>query len=872
MLLRLSALFLCTFFLVCTQLSGQDAAIYNLSKDSLVNQAASLQKSYSAAPVLTRPKLDGLLDDSCWKTTNWDSDFIQQQPNPAGSPSQKTEIALLYDEANLYVAIRCYESEAGKIRSILTRRDEYGGDMVGIAIDSYGDNRTAFEFDVTAAGQKIDFMQMGAQESDLNWDAIWDAKTSVKDSLWTAEMRIPFSQLRFAKADEQRWGLHIWRYIDRLGEEDHWKLVPVDAPAAVYLFGQLDGIKEINAKRKVELMPYGNLKYSPNTDLKDEWTAGAGVDGKLGLSSDFTVDFTVNPDFGQVEADPSVLTLKSYEVFYDEKRPFFLEGNNVFDFSSEEDLLFYSRRIGHAPSFEPDLEDGQSLSMPENSSIISALKLTGKSKKGLSVGFLHSMTAREEATVYSEDGGKDKQDVEPFTNYLVGRLKQDFNHGNTVLGGMLSSVNRNINESQLDFLPKSALTGGMDFVHNWKKRKYFVAGKGFFSNIKGSEEAISVLQQTSTHYYQRPDADHLDFDESRTRLSGHGGELEGGKRSGKFRAVGSFSWRSPGVDLNDLGYMYQADYLKQQSTFHYVINKPQDILRNYWFRLTQMASWSYGGELTKQELTAHTYLRFTNLWRIHLNLERDYSIFDTRELRGGPILFKDPTWDGELFVQTNSARDLLIGAGARFIRGDDELTSRNQYTLYLRLLLGNNLSLTTNTVYLKNADHHQYAGRVSLDDGSRGYLVGHIDQKLLRTTLRLEYFVTPELSLQYYAAPYASTGKYQSFRRVNDGDNKDMSKRYIGLDGELDKGIYTFTEGEDSYRIYNPDFIFKEFNSNLVARWEFRPGSTLYLVWNRTISDYQYAYDSSITKVFGDIFDGEAQNVFMLKFSYWFTL
>jgi hypothetical protein len=872
MFLRVCFLFVTVIFSGIGKGIAQNAVIYNLSKDSLVNKAANLEKIYSASRVDERPKIDGTLDDNCWKTAVWDAGFIQQQPNQAADPSQKTAIALLYDETNLYFGIKCYESKPGNIRSILSRRDEYSGDMIGIALDSYGDNRTAFEFDVTAAGQKIDFMHMGAQDTDLNWDAIWDAATLVKDSMWSAEVRIPFSQLRFAKADEQVWGLHVWRYIDRLGEEDHWKLVPVDAPATVYLFGDVKGIKGINSKRKVELLPYGNLKYSPNTDLKEKWKAGAGLDGKVGLSSDFTVDFTINPDFGQVEADPSVLTLKSYEVFYDEKRPFFLEGNNVFDYGAEEDLLFYSRRIGHAPGYEPDLNEGETLSIPENTSIISALKLTGKSKKGLSVGFLHSMTAREKATVYGEDGAVTKYDAEPFTNYFVGRLKQDFNKGNTVLGGMVTSVKRNINESQLDFLPKSALTGGMDFVHNWKKRKYYVGAKSFFSDVKGSEEAISDLQLASTHYFQRPDADHLKYDDTRTGLSGHGGEIEGGKRSGKFRATGSFSWRSPGVDLNDVGYMYQADYLKEQATFYYLVNKPHGIMRNYWLRLTQMASWSYGGEQTKEEVTGHAYLRFTNLWRIHLNLERDYNLFDTRELRGGPILYKDPTWDGEVFLQTNSAKDLLVGFGARFIRGDDNVSLRNQYTLYLRFLLGENLSITSQTVYLKNTDYHQYAGRVTLADGSRGYVVGQIDQKIVKSTLRLEYFVTPEFSIQYYASPYASTGRYQNFRRVNIGDSKKLGERYIGLEGQLDDRIYTFTEGEDSYRMYNPNFIFKEFNSNLVARWEFRPGSTVYLVWNKTISDYQYDYNSSITNVFGDIWGSRSQNVFMVKFSYWFTL
>ncbi|WP_205461962.1 DUF5916 domain-containing protein [Mangrovibacterium lignilyticum] len=843
-----------------------------MSTDSLVNRYASEKKTYSTFKIDDRIKIDGDLDELCWSVARWDDSFVQQQPLQAKQPSQKTEVALCYDEDNLYVGIRCFDNDSKGIRSILSRRDEYSGDMIGIALDTYADNRTAFEFDVTAAGQKIDLMHLGAQEADYNWDAIWDAKTNIQDSLWTAEIRIPFSQLRFAKSDEQTWGMHIWRYIDRSGEEIHWKLIPVDAPATVYLFGELNGVKNIGQKRKIELLPYGNVKYSPNTDLKEKWKFGAGLDGKIGLSSDFTMDFTINPDFGQVEADPSILSLNTYEVFYDEKRPFFLEGNNVLNYSSGRDLLFYSRRIGHAPSLEPSVVDGETLSIPDNTSILSAIKLTGKSKDGLSVGFLHSLTGKETASVYNTDSVTDYA-VEPLTNYTVGRIKQDFNDGNTVLGGMITSVNRNINDSLLSFLPNSSLTGGLDFVHNWRKRKYFIDMKSFFSQVKGSEEAISDLQQSSQHYYQRPDADHLEYDDTRKQLSGHGGEVRGGKRSGKFRAIGSFSWRSPGIDLNDIGYMYQADYLEESVELRYLVNKPKGIMRNYWLRLTQSANWSYGGEQTKQEIGSHAYMRFKNLWSIHLNLERDYDIFDTRELRGGPILYKEPTWDSEIFIQSNPSKDLFAAGGTRFIWGDDKISLRNINTFYLLWRLGENLSLSSKTVYQTNTDYHQYAGRVKLPDGNPGYIVGQVDQKTLESTLRLEYFITPEFSLQYYASPYASIGKYKDFRRVNIGSSRDLNERYINLAGSLDDDIYTFTEENNgSYRMYNPDFTFKEFNSNLVARWEFRAGSTFYFVWNNTISDYQRGYDPSLGNVFSDIFGADSQNVFMLKFTYWFAL
>lgn len=850
---------------------AQDSRTYMLSTDSIVNKYASLNRSYQTGRIENRPKIDGKLDDACWKTARWDGQFIQQQPQQAGKPSRDTYVAIVFDSDNLYVALKCFD-EAKHIRSVLSRRDEYGGDAVGIALDTYGDNRTAFEFNVTAAGQKIDFMHVGPQEYDENWEAIWEAESAIQDSLWTVEMRIPFSQLRFARGEEKNWGLHIWRWIDRLQEEDHWKLLPIDAPALVYLFGDLTGIQSIRQKRKLELLPYLNLKYSPNTDLKGEWNEGAGLDGKLGLSPDFTLDFSVNPDFGQVEADPSILSLKTYEVFYDEKRPFFLEGNNVFDYTAGRDLLFYSRRIGHAPSLEPTLEDGETMSLPDNTSIINALKLTGKTKDGLSVGFMHSLTSRETATIYNTDSVY-KATVEPYTNYTIGRVKQDFNKGNTVLGGIVTSVYRNIQNSELEFLPKSALTGGIDFIHNWKKRKYFVDFKSFFSQIKGTEEAIASLQLSSLHFFQRPDANHLDYDAGKTELSGHGGTLKGGKRSGKFRANASFAWRSPGVNLNDVGYVYQTDYLEETAELRYQVNKPKGIWRDYWFRLTQLSNWTYGGELSKQELAAHTYLRFRNLWNVHFNLERDYNVFDTKELRGGPMLYKDPSWDSEIFIQSNPSKNLFTGFGTRFVFGDDQVTARNITQCYLMWRLGKNLNISNQTVYQRNVDYHQYAGRVNLSDGNKGYIIGQIDQDVLVSTLRIEYFLTPEFSLQYYASPYASIGKYSDFRRVNQSQSRSLNERYISLTASLDDGIYTLTEQNDSYRIYNPDFTFKELNSNLILRWEYRPGSTLFFVWNNTIYDYlSRTYESSIRRTFGHIFDSSSQNVFMLKFTYWFSL
>ena len=846
---------------------------YSLSSDSLVNFHASNKRVYYATRIEQKPKVDGRLDDLCWEQGTWSGGFVQQQPRQGQAPSQETEIKILFDSDNLYVAMRCWDNEPGKISPLLGRRDDFTtGDMAGIALDTYFDKRTAFEFNLSAAGQKIDLVHLGAYQWDTNWDAVWEGKTHVGDLLWTIEMRIPFSQLRFADKPEHVWGMHIWRWIDRLDEEDQWKLIPIDAPAMVYIFGELRGISGISPKRNFEVMPFAKVRYLSGTENKN-WF-GMGLDGKIGLSSNFTLDYTFNPDFGQVEADPSELNLTAYEVFYNEKRPFFLEGNAVLDYSIGGDMLFYSRRIGHAPSYSPYLEAGQTAQVPGNTSIISALKLTGKSKKGLSVGLVNSLTAREEATISSAETVF-REAVEPFSNYSVGRLKQDLNNGNTVLGGMFTSVLRSIKDEQLAFLPDKSLVGGTDFLHNWKNRKYFVDLKSFWSHTTGSKAAISQLQLSSRHYFQRPDAAHLEFDPERTTLSGWGGELRGGKQSGKFRASGKLSWRSPGVELNDLGYLREADLISQEAEFTYQVNKPKGIFRNYSATALQRHQWSYGGENTGDLLRLDSKVKFTNLWQINLYAARYVNRVDTRQLRGGPSLRMDSFTNGELFVQTNSSRKVFVGTGYFRRWVDDGISGIDEYNFKIRWQVSDRFMLSSNTKYEVISDNSQYVTR-KVTTAETKYLVGEIARKTLYTTLRAEFFVTPELSLQLYGSPYASTGQYRSFNKIADSGARDLSERFSPLtilsqeDGRLH--LDEDRNGTPDFYISNPDFNFQEFRSNFVLRWEYKAGSTCYFVWSHNRSRYEQGYNPSILDSFRGISGVGPQNLFMLKFSYWFSL
>lgn len=866
MIYRLLSLLM--FFLIFRSASGQDLN-YTLSDDSLVNKIASIKRVYYASRTELKPKIDGKLDDECWqKTGTWDSGFIQQQPHQAAPPSQQTEIKILYDDKYLYFAIICHDNEPEKMNPILGRRDENNGDMAGIALDSYNDKQTAFEFNLTAAGQKVDLMHLGEYGWDFEWNAVWDGKTTVGDSAWYAEMRVPFTQIRFSNKDEHIWGMHIWRWIHRFQEESQWKLIPVDAPAMVYIFGELRGIKDIPSKRNFEIMPYVKGKYV--TDSESSENFGGGVDGKIGITSDFTLDYTVNPDFGQVEADPSVLNLTSYEVFYDEKRPFFLEGKSILEYNADNDMLFYSRRIGHAPSYVPYTDENETLSMPENTSIINALKLTGKNKKGLSLGVVNSMTSKEYATISSEDT-KIKEAVEPFTNYFIGRVKQDFNKGSTTLGGIATSTIRSIKDEKLEFLPEKSLVAGLDFEHNWLNRKYFVNAKSFYSKINGSETAISKLQRSSQHLYQREDADHLEYNSQLTSLQGWGGEVNGGKRSGKFRLTGSMDWRAPGVDLNDVGYMRQADYINEEVNLLYNVNKPKGILLRYYFLLKQEHLWSFGGENLKDLLFSQAKLTFKNYWILNMTLDRTINEIDTRQLRGGPSLRIDANTSAGLIFQTSSSKKLVFATRLDFTKFDDKITWRNKYDFSLSWLINNNFTLSTMTGFTNETNNSQYVTQLTVDE-KREYVVGKIDRQTLFTTLRAEYFITPELSLQYYGSPYASIGKYDSYRKVNQSKSKNLSERYLPL---YINGSNLVDENDEvllDFNTENPDFNFQEFRSNFVLRWEYKTGSTFYFVWTNTSSIYEDIYNPSITNTFKNISKLQAQNAFMIKLSYWFSL
>lgn len=845
---------------------------------------------YTSRIDTTKPVIDGRLDDACWQGGDWRNDFQQSVPDEGAEPNQRTEFKILYDDEYLYCACRAFDSEPEKIRRYLARRDNLGGDSGGFAFDSYFDRRTAYEFAVNAAGTKIDASHLdtgNSWELDLTWDAVWDGKTALEDSAWTMELRIPLNQLRFTNKDEQIWGLHVWRYVQRNSEEILWQIVPRHAQGGVYYFPELRGIENIKRPRRIEIMPYvrgrGQLfrreAGNPFATGRNK-DAAFGVDGKIGLGSNFVLDLTVNPDFGQVEADPSVINLTAFETFFEEKRQFFMEGKqNIMTFQLDHDLLYYSRRIGKSPSYSPTIGDTEHMKIPENNTILNALKLTGKTDNGFSIGLMQSITSGEKAQIYSQ-GGYRKETVEPMTGYFVGRIQKEYRQGGTVLGGIVTSTNRKMDDDQLRFLHTNAYSGGLDFVHMWGDLTYYARMKSVFSSVEGDKQAITLTQQSSRHYYQRPDADYLKFDPSRTSLSGYGGTFEIGKGGkGHWRFSENGTWFSPGLDFNDIGYLKTADIIVQNSKIGYVINKPFWKVRDFSFSADQYNHWNFGGDHLMSGGSAELSMQFMNRHGFEAEIKRDMEFLDTRILRGGPAFLLPAVLETKYSIYTDRSRHLILkGTGVNRWIGDPNSRYYSISPGYT-LRLSNAFDITNTFTYEFNRDNLQYVDTFRLGAENR-YLLGRINQKTIISTFRLNYCLTPDLTIQYYGQPFISAGTYSHFKRASHSRASAYEDRYQDYTNsqiryESGSDAYIIDENRDGTPdqiLRNPDFNIRQFRSNFVIRWEYSPGSTFYLVWsqnrNSEIADGRFRFRNDLS----GLFNIYPHDVFMVKWSHWFSV
>ena len=865
-------------------------------KPSAPSTAEPAKKCYTAARADGPPPvIDGKLDDEAWARCAWEEGFLQRSPYEGRQPSEKTAFKILYDDKYVYVGIRAYDSRPETIERRMSRRDKADGDLVGVAFDSVHDHVTAFIFAVNAAGVKYDqFMandgQSNSNEEDTSWDPIWDVATAMDREGWTAEMRIPLSQLRFGVQDEQVWGLQVQRELFRNNETSMWPLIPRDASGIVHFFGELRGLAGLNAPHQIELMPYtvGSLQSSRPIAanpfaIGGKQTLNGGLDGKIGVTGDLTLNFTINPDFGQVEADPSVVNLTAYETFYTEKRPFFVEGKNIFNYQImggngdfSQDNLFYSRRIGRDPHYAPS-GDGF-IDMPSTTAILGAFKLSGKTKSGLSIGVLETVTSKESASVYSS-GVYGSIPVEPLTNYFALRVQQDWNRGQTILGGMFTAVNRQLKDADLAFLHSAAYAGGIDFLHTWDNKNYYVSFKGVASRVQGTPEAILETQLAPARYFQRPDADYLEVDPTRTSLMGTGGNLEFGKQGGgHLTYVAGLTWRSPGLELNDVGYLREADVAMQYVWAGYQIYEPWGPFRSVNINLNEWSGYDFGGETIFKGGNINLNLNLKNYWYTGFGYNIQGESLSQASLRGGPSLRYPAGYSYWFSVMTDMRKKVRFNvSGNASGRGNGDMRSWN-INPGVTLIPSAALQISITPLYAVNHNILQYVDTQALGSGART-IFGTIEQKTLGLTFRLDYSLSPNMTIQYYGMPFVSAGSYRDFKRITNSRSKDMSARYqlFGGNAVYDKAGAQYTvdengDGAADYAFANPNFNFRQFRSNLVLRWEYVPGSALFLVWSQgrtaSLMDGSFDYGRDVR----GLFDTHPENVFLVKFSYCFQL
>ena len=850
--------------------------------------AFSQNKSYTAKKINPKPPaIDGKLDDGCWQHVEWEGDFTQFEPYEDTLPSQKTKFAILYDDNNLYVAIKSYDTEPDKINKRLSRRDEDDGDWAGIVIDSYEDKLTGFSFCVTAAGSKIDAIFTNDNSQDNSWDPIWYVKTTVDAEGWNAEMRIPLSQLRFTKKESYDWGLEIARFVYRKSETSLWKPLHKSSNKTVSDFGTLEGISNISPKKDIELFPFalGKVTHSEKEEgnpfaTGKEQAFSAGLDGKIAITNDLTLNLTVNPDFGQVEADPSQVNLSAFESFFPEKRPFFIEGRNIFNFgmtSGDGDGsaigMFYSRRIGRTPHFEPDLNDGEYAKIPENTNILGAFKLSGKTRKGTSIGLLESFTQRENAEIYKA-GVTSKYPVEPFTNYIVARVEQDVSKGKTVFGGIFTSTNRDINSTNFITLPAAAYTGGVNMTHYWDNKNYFFTVKGIFSSIYGSKEAITELQTNSTHNFERPDATHLQVDSSRTSLSGHGGTFEFGKfGGGHFRVLSWITWSSPGLDFNDLGFMQQSDNIQQVAWFGYNEWQPKHFYNAYNFGGDFYTGWNFAGQSIYKGLEMNGNLQFKNYYSIFTGFNLQGNSLSAYDLRGGPMLKTPPSFNFRIGFDSDQRKKLSMNLFLmkRWSEFNNSTMADIEYSLTYKPI--NTISVSLSPQYYEEKDNLQYVTTIE-GNGPDKYIMGHLLSKQFSLSARINVGITADMSIQYYGQPFFFSGDYSHFKIITDSDAPAYSDRFheytegedIKYDSEA--SVYNVNHDGTTFSFDNPDFHFLQYRSNLVFRWEYKPGSTLFLVWSQGRTTDGPEGKFVFNKYSDDLSKSHPQNDFLIKVSY----
>ena len=889
----------------------------SLAQPALATNAAGIDRNTHNIPVpsisATRRSssiaLDGKLDEAAWAAASPITQFTQFNPDEGQAPTQRTEVRILYDDDALYIGATMYDTAGPKgISTRLVRRDnDFDSDFFQVVIDGYHDHLSRALFTVNPSGSKQDQIGIGASCCDSGWDPVWQVESRINADGWVAEIRIPFSQLRYASDSVQTWGLQLRRWIQRRQEEDDWSFWKRSESGGPQRFGHLEGLRIAHTGRHLELLPYvASVARAIEADRKDPFNHGVkpsarvGADVKYLLTSNLTLDATINPDFGQVEVDPAVVNLSAFETSFDEKRPFFVEGSGVFEFgglncyfcnNTSSHSAFYSRRIGRAPTGAPlAYAAGKYVKLPDASTILGAAKVSGRTSNGFTLGLLDAVTNRETADLRMADGSSSSQVVEPLTNFFVGRVKKDFRRGNLVVGAIATSVARQMDSVFASRLTSHAEFYGGDLRYTWSNQAYsFVANTGL-STVEGDSSVILAKQRSSARYFQRPDrgagssgflSNHLDI--AATQMIGAAGYARVAKESGSWLWESAVDVRTPGFENNDLAYLTQSDYVWYNANVFRRWLKPTRWYQNVNMLVGGQQQSNFEGDLTDRQAQAYLSTITPQFWNISTFYIWHPALLDDRLLRGGPVVQR-PGFDFySLNVNTDSRKRLVFSTNAGYSRNTGggsglNLSTTANYRPTSNVVVSFGPSWNASTSLLQYLTTYRDA-TASNFYGSR-YVLSGLQQKQVAFDTRLNVTLSPRMTLELYAQPFFASGHYDKFKEFV-APRQGVYNTYGGNAGTVTTqrdsagAITRYTIDPDGagaavpFSFANPDFTQQSLRGNAVFRWEYHPGSVLYFAWthSRFRQDGQGVLDFSHER--DALYAAHPDNVFLVKASWW---
>lgn len=756
--------------------------------------------------------VDGTASETVWQGAQWYGDFVQRDPNEGAPPSQATRVAVVFDSRAIYIFVRALDRQPERISAALTRRDRPSqSDWIEVWLAPQRGRRSGYRFAVNARGVLLDARLGEAGETqDLDWNGIWFASVQQDDTGWQAEFELPFSELRVEPASV--WGINVSRRIQRLNEESVLSATPKMSQRVLGYAAQLKGVDAITTHVPISLTPYALVGWQQE-GRNGELEYRMGGDARVGIGSAATLEATVLPDFGQVESDPSQLNLTAFEIFLPERRPFFLDGRDTFRFplalrNWTNETLYYSRRIGARPGRDLGLDDAASVNYPTASNIIGAGKWIGRTPAGLNYGVLTAYTESAYAHVI-QDGIGSRPMVAPPTSYSLARFRQDLDGGRSAIGLMATHVERVVNGSDRNYFIDRATAAAVDL--DWRRHDVGLTGHLLGTRLEGSSEALDLIQTSSTHYMQRPDAHHLHYDPGRTTFGGWGGEIAGGKFDGTpVRAGLAMRARSPGLNPNDLGYMQRADSQLADSWLDFHLDKPTALYRSLSFGTGAWLAKTFGPEITGSGVSLWTSSRLRSNMTVWLFTMRSLPALDVSLLRGGSAFLVPGSWSGSWGFQSDDRKATDYNLAGTWAWRDEQSLKRVSALFTARTRPSSAVSISMAPYLERSIDDLQY---VNGDDPNH-IILGRLLRTTGSVTLRVNWTLAPTLSLETYAMPYVSAGTYTRFYTP-------IAPRAGSYSERLARTNY---DGDDR-------FVAGQVRSNLVLRWDYIAGSSVYLVW-----------------------------------------